>query len=338
LTHLAACSLRDAGVDTRVLALEVDPRRDLADGSLDVPVESADGGRLRFLLNGVLAAPRARRPELVVVTHLRMLPAAVPLMASGVPVVTFLLGVECWRPLSRRDRGLLARCELLLPISEHTRQRFIAANPSFASSAMTTCALGIESTPTTTTRPVRGRALVVGRLWAEERYKGHDSLIDAWPAVRRASPDAHLVIVGDGDDRTRLEQRVHAAGLGDVVRFAGLVAQEDLRRHFREAQVFVLPSQGEGFGIVFLEAMRAGRPCIAAKGAAEEIVIEGVTGHIVDVRDPAQLTQSLIELLNSPQRCDSFGQAGRQRFEAVYSRTRFTQRLMAAIGQVSAAC
>ena len=338
LTRLTASSLSSAGVDTRVLTLEQEERGDLADGPLDVPVESADGDRLRFLLNGLKSAPRSRRPELVIATHLRMLPAAVPLMASGVPVATFLLGVECWHPLSRRDRGLVARCDRLLPISQWTRDRFIAANPSLASSAMSVCAPGISSSLPPVTRSVPGRAVVVGRLWAEERYKGHDLLIDVWPEVRHACPTAHLVVVGDGDDRGRLEARVHDAGLSTAIQFTGLVSQDDLREHLASGQLFVLPSEGEGFGIVFLEAMRAARPCIAAAGAAEEIVRDGVTGRVVAPRDGAALTNALIELLNDPQRCDALGHQGRRRLEQEYSIERFSDRLIDALQQTCATC
>jgi phosphatidylinositol alpha-1,6-mannosyltransferase len=338
LTRLTACSLSDAGIETRVLALEQDARRDLSDGPLSVPVESANGGKLRFLLNGIKASPRARRPELVVVTHLRMLPVAVPLMASGVPVATFLLGVECWRPLSRRDRSLVSRSDRLLPISQWTRDKFIAANPSFAKSAMTVCPLGVDSSGLVDATPVPGRALVVGRLWAEERYKGHDLLVDIWPAVQRACPNAHLVIVGDGDDRGRLEARVRDAGLAHAIRFAGLVSQDELRRHFAEAQVFVLPSEGEGFGIVFLEAMRAGRPCIAARGAAEEIVLDGTTGRIIQSRNGEALTRALTQLLRDQQLCELMGRAGRRRLEEQFSAAKFSQRLLEALQQTQPAC
>jgi phosphatidylinositol alpha-1,6-mannosyltransferase len=337
LTALVGTSLANANIDTRILALEQDARGDLGD-RVTVPIESANGGKLRFLLNGIKAAPRGRRPELVVATHLRMLPAALPLMASGVPVATFLLGVECWRPLSRRDRTLLSRCDRLLPISRFTWARFVEANPAFQHAPMTLCPLAAEPLPVSPEPPVRGRTLVVGRLWAEERYKGHDALIDAWTSVRRACPDAHLVIVGDGDDRPRLEARVAAAGLGDVITFTGLISQDELRRQFASAAVFALPSEGEGFGLVFLEAMRAARPCIAAHGAAEEIVVDGVTGRIVPARDAGALTSALVELLSDPARAAMFGRAGRARFENEFSSTPFRTRLIDALHQTAVTC
>jgi phosphatidylinositol alpha-1,6-mannosyltransferase len=338
LTRLVASTLSGHGVDTRVLALETDARRDLNDGSMDVPVASAEGDKLRFVFNGMLAAPRARRPEFVIATHLRMLSAAVPLMASGVPVAAFLLGVECWRPLSRRDRGLLARCQLLLPISRFTWKRFLEVNPSFSHAEASLCPPGIDTPPAVPVAPVPGRVLVVGRLWAEERYKGHDLLIDVWPRVRRSCSNAQLVIAGDGDDRARLEERVRAAGLDHAVCFTGLLSQQDLRREFERAQVFALPSEGEGFGIVFLEAMRAARPCVAAQGAAEEIVIDGQTGRIVPGRDAESLATALVELIQNRGLCDALGAAGRRRLESEFSTQRFAERLNAAMAAACTPC
>ena len=334
VTRLTARSLERAGITARVLTLAVETRRDLADGEMTTPLESADGRRMRFVLKGLKAA--ANEPDVVIATHLRMLPAAVPLMARGVPVVTFLLGIECWRPLTLRDRRLVATSRLLLPISRWTRERFLEANPSFADTPMSLCPPGINADGGGVAGTVHGRVVVVGRLWSEERYKGHDLLIDVWPAVRQACPAASLVMVGDGDDRRRLEKRVRDAGLAAAIQFTGIVSQAELRTHLATAQVFVLPSAGEGFGIVFLEAMRAARPCIAARGAAEEVVTDGVTGRIVPVGDRHALAAALIELLSDPARCDAFGRAGRMRFEAEFTEARFAERFIPAVREACA--
>ena len=85
-------------------------------------------------------------------------------------------------------------------------------------------------------------------------------------------PDAVLAIAGDGDDRPRLEARVAALGITRAVRFLGRVDDDRLDELYRECRLFVMPSRDEGFGLVFLEAMRAGKPCIGGRGAASEII------------------------------------------------------------------
>ena len=94
------------------------------------------------------------------------------------------------------------------------------------------------------------------------------------PPLLAARPGARLVVAGDGDDRPRLEARAAALGLGGAVLFTGFVSEATLAELYRRAAVFVMPSLGEGFGLVYLEAMRAGKPCVAARGSAAEEVVE----------------------------------------------------------------
>src|SRR5204863_3572114 len=96
--------------------------------------------------------------------------------------------------------------------------------------------------------------LTVARLSSSERYKGHDRVIRTLPRVLRDHPQTLYLIVGDGDDRARLEALALEFGVAEKVRFAGHIDAELLPDHFRLADVFVMPSTGEGFGIVFLEA------------------------------------------------------------------------------------
>ena len=138
-------------------------------------------------------------------------------------------------------------------------------------------------------------ALIVGRMNSRERYKGHDALIDLWPLVRSSVPDARLIIAGDGDDTARLRQK---AGQGIV--FLGRVDESRLAALYRDATFFVMPSTDEGFGLVYLEAMRASTPCIAARGAAEEIITDGLDGVIVDAADREMVLAAMVRLFADP--------------------------------------
>ncbi len=121
--------------------------------------------------------------------------------------------------------------------------------------------------------------LLVGRLAAAEQYKGHDQLIDAWPGVLSEVPDARLVFVGDGDDVPRLRAKAQALGVGSSLVTTGFLEDRALRLAYRDAAVFAMPSRNEGFGIVYLEAMAAGLPCIGStEDAAGEIIEDGTSG------------------------------------------------------------
>src|SRR5206468_8152536 len=95
--------------------------------------------------------------------------------------------------------------------------------------------------------------MTLGRLASAERYKGFDEAIEALPDLAVALPDVAYLVVGDGSDRERLEQKARALGVGDRVVFAGNVAEAEKADHYRLADVYVMPSQGEGFGFVLIE-------------------------------------------------------------------------------------
>ena len=124
--------------------------------------------------------------------------------------------------------------------------------------------------------------LTVGRMDARERYKGHDRVIEALPQLVAAGHDVIYVVVGEGDDVDRLKVSAVEAGVADRVRFIGAVGRETLVDAYRMADLFVMPSTGEGFGIAFLEAMACGTPALglAIAGAADALA-DGELGTVV---------------------------------------------------------
>jgi phosphatidylinositol alpha-1,6-mannosyltransferase len=147
--------------------------------------------------------------------------------------------------------------------------------------------------------PRRERAaLIIGRVWAEERGKGHDELLEAWPRVRAALGDAELWVVGDGDDRGRLEAKAVSLGLGDSVSFLGRISDQEVADRYRRAQIFAMPSRQEGFGLVYAEAMWHGTPCLGSTAdAASEVVTDGQTGRLVPYGDVDAIAATLCEML-----------------------------------------
>src|SRR5262249_25517888 len=139
-------------------------------------------------------------------------------------------------------------------------------------------------------------ALIVARMSAAERYKGHDALLELWPKVLERHPGAILAIAGDGDDRQRLEEKAHALNVDGAVTFAGRIGDSALAGLYARCRFFVMPSRDEGFGLVFLEAMRAAKACIAGTGAAAEIIDNGTTGLVIDPDDRGQLLAALMRL------------------------------------------
>jgi len=180
-----------------------------------------------------------------------------------------------------------------------------------------------------TDRPV---AVCISRLVAR---KGQDTLIRAWPAVKRAVPDAALLIVGGGPYRKDLERIARETGIERDVVFTGSVPWEQLPYYFAAGDVFAMPCRTrragldvEGLGIVYLEASATGLPVVAGdSGGAPDAVVEGETGYIVDGRSTEQTAQRVADLLTDPQLSAKLGASGRawveQRWQWSTIRARF---------------
>ena len=132
--------------------------------------------------------------------------------------------------------------------------------------------------------------LTVSRIGTADRYKGHDRVIAALPALLRAGADVAYLIVGSGDDTPRLAQVAAETGVSDRVILAGAAPADELADHYRLADVFVMPSTKEGFGIVFLEAAACGVPVVGGnRDGSWDALREGYLGRAIDPDDEGQL-------------------------------------------------
>jgi phosphatidylinositol alpha-1,6-mannosyltransferase len=301
------------------------------------PVRSAGGSRSRLATWALRAATRRADGMLVLVMHLHLAPIALPLALRSARTACFLHGIEAWRPLRPRERTSVASAALMIANSRWTAEHFRAANPDFAARHISICPLGLRDAPAPDYPDCHDYALIVGRLAAEERYKGHELLIDLWPAVVERAPAAQLVIVGDGDDRSRLEARALERGVADRIQFAGRVSDERREGFYRNAAFFVMPSTGEGFGLAYLEAMRAGKPCIAGPGAPEEIVEHGTTGYVVDPAARHALTSAIATLFADAELRGRFGRGGAARVSQHFMADHFAKRLIAQLAMTAEA-
>ncbi len=278
------------------------------------------GQRLRFA-GASLAA--GRRADLVVCGHVHLMPVTLGL--NGARRVLVVHGVDVWKRLPPLQRLGVRQADRILSVSRFTRDEMARQNglppEQFAIFPNTIEPADDGASPAL---PAGRFILSVSRLAETERAKGIDRVIEALPAV----PEAQYVVIGDGADRSRLEQLAERLGVRARVHFVGRVPAEQLTAYYRGCEVFVLPSRKEGFGIVFLEAMSAGKPCIGARaGGVPEVIADGVTGLLVPPDDVASLGRALLELLRDEPRRMAMGRAGRDRFEREFAYPRFRERL-----------
>lgn len=253
------------------------------------------------------------------------------------PYAVFLHGIEAWTALTTAQRQTLRGAALLIANSDYTARRVRDANPWVGPIAV--CPLAVPCSDRAVPNPAapldRGGqdVVIVGRIDSAERYKGHDQLLDAWPAVRRAVPDARLVMVGGGDDLPRLRTRAAELALDSSVVFTDFVSDLQLSAIYERAHVLAMPSRNEGFGLVYLEAMAHGLPCVGSvHDAAGLIIEEGTTGYLVDQADQAALTDRLVRLLRDRPLRERMGAAGRRRADQLFSYERFEARLLSLLG------
>lgn len=201
------------------------------------------------------------------------------------------------------DRWAVTRFDHLVACSGDVADHLLHQHPRLPVSVVHN---GWEGTPYPRRAPDAPTVVCVANL---RREKGHDVLLDAWPHVRRTVPNARLRLVGDGPLRECLEQRARSL---DGVEFVGAV--RDVWWQLAGADVFVLPTLHEPFGIVVAEAMAAGLPVVVtAVGGIPEFVEDGRHGALVPVGDPHALASAVVDRLRDPDRARWEGEAGRQR-------------------------
>jgi len=158
--------------------------------------------------------------------------------------------------------------------------------------------------------------LSVGRL---NYQKGFQYLLKAMPIVLQQIPDAKLVIVGDGEQFTYLNELSQSLGLGNSVIFTGGIPPMDIPDAYAAADVFVLPSMFESFGIALIEAQAAGKPVVGTRvGGAPEALRENETGFLVGPRDSEQLGEAIIRVLSNEELAREMGENGKKFVEAQF--------------------
>ena len=278
----------------------------------------------------VAAALKAarRRPKLVLAAHPNLGPIvqAMNVVALGTKSIVCTHGIEVWEKLSRMRRNSLQNATLVLAPSKATAD-FVVDLHGVAGSRVRVLPWGLDPNFETKLMGLSGVSvppefpkgrviLTVGRWLAAERYKGMDTLIKALPRLLLRWPEVQLAMVGEGDDKEWLVDIARHSGVQKHVHFLSGLTYGQLSACYAGSEVFALPSRGEGFGFVYLEAMARGKPVIGgAHGGAPEVIRDGVTGYLVQHGETEQLATSIDTLLSNPELAKKMGAQGKERVE-----------------------
>ncbi len=287
---------------------------------------------------------------MILVDHINLASILAPFAIFGLcKYSVWLFGIEVFSPLPDWQGKLgLMNASRRIAISSFTKNK---VKSSFPSLDIRVCdlALNLDEIPPSideeqpalcavdgTLQTIADRAILhVGRMEFSERYKGHAEMLAAFPLVASNHPQTQLILAGDGNDRERLLgiARQLPSALQSRIFMPGYVDQALLERLYQACFAFALPSRGEGFGLVYLEAMARGKPCIGGgMDAAGTVIQDGITGLLVaDPSDPGQVALAISTLLNDPSQAMTMGQAGMERVKENFLFPNFKERFLRAI-------
>lgn len=305
----------------------------------DVPgkvrfLAEAAGSKLQYLrmLAGLLTTPL----DLVICGHIHLLPAAA-LFASAkrIPLALQVHGIDAWEAPGSPTRLAMASADAVWSVSALTQGRMNhwAGLPESKYTIIPNTVhldrygVAPRRADLVARYGLQGRKVLMSlaRLSAHERYKGIDEVLQAMPELIGREPAVTYLVMGDGDDRARLEAKAAQLGVGDRVVFTGFVNEEEKADHLRLADVFVLPGRGEGFGVVYLEALACGVPVVGSLlDGSREALRDGELGELADPTDPGSVRDCIVRALARPR--------GIPAGLAFYDWPRFVARVSAAVG------
>jgi glycosyltransferase involved in cell wall biosynthesis len=300
------CEIAEPDGEVRLLALNdlaFKPERVRQYANASLREQAACGrNKLEFIRT---ALRMSRRSDVIICGHVFLLPVAwlAARLNRRLRYALVAHGIEVWRSFRISERIALRGASRVLCVSDFTRQELLKNCPLPDGRAVVlhnaldprfTIAAGL---PLFQCAPV---ILVVTRLTWDDRYKGVQHMIEAMPAIRRAIPDAILRVIGRGDDLERLRALARENGMSNAVEFLGYVEDTRLVEELKSCRLFALPSRKEGFGLVFLEAMAHGRPCLGARAGGIPEVISPETGVLADYGDVPGIACAAIAALREP--------------------------------------
>ncbi|MBE9117497.1 glycosyltransferase [Lusitaniella coriacea LEGE 07157] len=251
-----------------------------------------------------------QKPTLIITTHLNFSIVAYWLKRLlGIPYWIVVHGVEAWDVQRPYLKEALSHADCILAVSGYTRDRLLKEQHldphqivvlpnTFDASRFRIAPKSsrlLKRYSLNLTQPI---ILTVARLDSSERYKGYDKILAALPRIREVHQNVHYLLVGTGNDSSRIEQLVSQLNLQDCVTLAGFVPDEELADYYNLCDVFAMPSKGEGFGIVYLEALACGKPVLGGnQDGAIDALCYGELGALVNPDDVSEIAKTLIEIL-----------------------------------------
>ncbi|MGN6530612.1 MAG: asparagine synthase (glutamine-hydrolyzing), partial [Ginsengibacter sp.] len=253
--------------------------------------------------------------ETVILTHINLLPIGyiIKIFSSKTRLVLITHGIEAWPSFHGIKKRMLRACDEIVSVSKFTKEVISKRNgfPKQNIRVLNNCLDPFLELPAhhekdkNLLKKYRLKKedtilMTVTRLASRERYKGYDVVIESLQALRKDHPCLKYLIVGKYDlkEKKRLDLLIEKAGLKEQVIFAGFVPDEELADHFNLADIYIMPSEKEGFGIVFIEAMYYNKPVIAGnKDGSTDALLDGKLGLLVDPKSHEEVREAITKMI-----------------------------------------
>lgn len=273
--------------------------------------------KLKFFMAMVL---KGRAFDTVIMSHINLLPIGwmIKKISPSTKIILLAHGIEIWDTVGERKRKMLQSCDIIAAVSNFTREKVIKNQGVDAQKCivLNNCLdpyLPIPSVVGKTEKLLSKYGfsktdkilMTLTRISSKERYKGYDNVIEAMGSLEQGVENVKYLIAGSYDkvEKQYLENHIQKLGLTNRVVMSGYVQDEELEAHFALADIYIMPSRKEGFGIVFIEAMYYGLPVIAGNAdGSVDALLNGQLGELVNPDDIPEITGALEKYLQSAEK------------------------------------
>ena len=271
--------------------------------------------KIKFLIESFFSSTKQ---DVVILSHinLALLGVLIKIINPRCKVWLIAHGIEIWGPLSYIKKKFLTKCDKILCVSNFTMQKVISEH-SVDAKVCTVLNNVVDSfiqIPQNFDKPkylqnrynIQGKRPIIftlSRLSSVESYKGHDNVIMVIKNLKNKYPQIRYVLAGkyDAIEKVRIDKLIQESGIENEVILTGFINEDELIDHFLLADLFVLPSKGEGFGIVFIEALACGLPVICGnEDGSLDTICNGELGKAVSPDNLIEIEKAILEYMEIP--------------------------------------
>jgi phosphatidyl-myo-inositol dimannoside synthase len=295
--------------------LSMHDAKDAADDNHYFPADifsGFDAAKATFIMQAVSEGIKS---NIVILSHINLLLAAW-LIKKASPSTTLILmahGIEVWKPLTKRKLLMLGACDKIVSVSGFTKEKIIALHqlPIEKCLVLNNCIDPFLQRPSEKKRSVELIKrynisdddivlLTLTRLSFRDRYKGYDQVLASLIKIVKQNRNIKYILAGsyEAPEKTYIDEMIQKFGLRNNVIITGFLAEEELPAHFALADIYVMPSVKEGFGIVFVEAMYYGTPVIAGNAdGSTDALLDGKLGILITPDDAVAITDAIQKMM-----------------------------------------